>query len=330
MQMDELVSAFPRQLRDAAVIGQQICLRTPQQEIRHIIVTGLGGSGIGGTMLAQLVEPQLKVPVFVNKDYQLPAFAGPGSLIIVSSYSGNTEETLSALDRALQSGALIVCVCSGGKVAEIAIQHNLDLVLIPGGMPPRACLGYSFVQLLFILQALGLTDDCFTGDIAAAADLLEREQASIETFALNIAQMTADRLPVLYSEAHYEGVAIRWRQQINENGKMLCWHHVLPEMNHNELVGWTVKHPNTVVLILRNSDDHPRTQHRMEFTKGLVEPLCKQVIEIWSKGETALQRTLYLVHLGDWLSVRLAELRKVDAMEVRVIDRLKSELAGKS
>lgn len=328
--MDELVSAFPRQLRDAAVIGQQIRLRTPQQAIRNVIVTGLGGSGIGGTMLAQLAEPELKVPVIVNKDYQLPAFAGTDSLIIVSSYSGNTEETLSALDLAVASGAYVVCICSGGKVAETAREKNLDLVLIPGGMPPRACLGYSFVQLLFILHRLDLTGDCFTSDIDAAAALLEQEQASIEAEALALAEKTANQLPVLYAEAHYEGVAIRWRQQINENGKMLCWHHVLPEMNHNELVGWTVKHPNTVVLILRNSDDHPRTQHRMEFTKGLVESLCKQVIEIWSKGETALQRTLYLVHLGDWLSVKLAELRKVDAMEVRVIDRLKSELAGKS
>ena len=330
MQMDELVSAFPGQLRDAAVIGQQIRLRAPQQPIRNVIVTGLGGSGIGGTMLAQLAEPQLRIPLVVNKDYTLPAFAGPDSLIIVSSYSGNTEETLSALELALTSGAHVVCVCSGGKVAEIAREKNLDLILIPGGMPPRACLGYSFVQLLFILHALGLTGDCFTADITAAADLLEHEQAAIEAEALVLAQKTADQIPVLYADAHYEGIAIRWRQQINENGKMLCWHHVLPEMNHNELVGWTVNQPATVVLMLRNSDDHPRTQHRMEFTKRLVEPICKQVIEIWSKGETTLQRMMYLVHLGDWLSVKLAELRKVDAMEVRVIDRLKSELAGKS
>ncbi|MFM9008335.1 MAG: SIS domain-containing protein, partial [Bacteroidota bacterium] len=228
------------------------------------------------------------------------------------------------------SGAHVVCVCSGGKVAEIAREKNLDLVLIPGGMPPRACLGYSFVQLLFILHTLGLTGDCFTSDIAAAADLLEQEKAAIEAEAHALAEKTADQLPVLYAEAHYEGVAIRWRQQINENGKMLCWHHVLPEMNHNELVGWTVNHPAAVVLMLRNSDDHPRTQHRMEFTKRLVEPICKEVVEIWSKGETALQRMMYLVHLGDWLSVKLADLRKVDAMEVRVIDRLKSELAHKS
>jgi glucose/mannose-6-phosphate isomerase len=329
MQMDELVAAFPAQLRDAVRIGREISLRTPRLPIHNVVVTGLGGSGIGGTMLTQLMESEIGVPLVVNKDYRLPAFVGAETLVIVSSYSGNTEETLSALKSAIASNAHIVCVCSGGTVAEMAREHNLDLVLIPSGMPPRSCLGYSFVQLVFILCTLRLTSTSPADDLLACADLLEREHAGIDAYSTTLASALVDKLPVLYSEARYEGVAVRWRQQINENGKMLCWHHVLPEMNHNELVGWTVKHPDAVVVMLRNSDDHARTQHRMDFTRGVVEPLCAQVIEVVSKGETHLQRMLYLVHLGDWLSVKLAALRKIDAMEVKVIDRLKSELANR-
>jgi glucose/mannose-6-phosphate isomerase len=134
-------------------------------------------------------------------------------------------------------------------------------------------------------------------------------------------------MPVIYSDASFEGVAVRFRQQINENSKMLCWHHALPEMNHNELVGWTTPNDKLAVVFFRNETDYKRTQARMELTKKIVSGYTPHVFEIWSKGNTPIERTLYLVHLGDWISWYLSELKQIDATEVKVIDFLKGELA---
>lgn len=325
--MKELVAGFTAQLREAITIGEGANLQPANGPIRNVIITGLGGSGIGGTIVSQLTDHQMNVPLVVNKDYFLPAFAGTDTLVIVSSYSGNTEETVQAMQTALEKGCQVACISSGGVISEAARNHALNLISIPGGMPPRSCLGYSFVQLLFLLRHYGLTGPELLNDLAPAIDLLERENDSLMSRSREIATALHGKLPILYSDAHYEGVAVRWRQQINENGKMLCWHHALPEMNHNELVGWTSQHPEAVVLMLRGEDDYTRTQKRMEITEGVVRKYAGGWIDVTAKGETRLQRSLYLILLGDWTSCHLADLREIDATEVRVIDHLKGELS---
>src|ERR1044071_114002 len=147
--MKKLIENFPNQLREAIEIANAAKL-SPKNNIQNIIVTGLGGYGIGGTILTELVSDYCKVPVLINKDYFLPAFTGPNTLVIVSSYSGNTEETLNAMQQALDKKAQIVCVTAGGTVEEIAKQNHLDVIKIPGGNPPRSCIGYSLVQLVKI------------------------------------------------------------------------------------------------------------------------------------------------------------------------------------
>lgn len=326
MQMKNLVAGFTAQLREAITIGEGARLHPAKGPIRNVIITGLGGSGIGGTIVSQLTDHALNVPLVVNKDYFLPAFAGPDTLVIVSSYSGNTEETVQAMQAAMDRGAQIACISSGGVISETARQHSLNLITIPGGMPPRSCLGYSFVQLLFMLHHYGLTGRELLDDLAPAIALLEKESDGLMQKSREIATALHGKLPILYSDAHYEGVAVRWRQQINENGKMLCWHHALPEMNHNELVGWTSPHPDAMVLMLRGEDDYVRTQKRMEITEGVVRKYAGW-IDVHAKGETRLQRSLYLILLGDWTSCHLADLRDIDATEVRVIDHLKGELS---
>lgn len=327
MLMRDLISAFPGQLREALNIGRAANLQPLDSSVRQVIVTGLGGSGIGGTILSQITDQHLTVPLLVNKDYFLPAFTDSNTLVIVSSYSGNTEETISAMHAALEKGARVCCITSGGKIATIAKEKGLDLIIIPGGMPPRACLGFSFVQLLFILEKYGISGPDFIDDLENCISLLENNLATIQAEAVKIAATLCDKTPVIYSSAQYEGVAIRLRQQINENGKMLCWHHVLPEMNHNELVGWTIPHPESVVLMLRSADDYERTVSRMHFTRDVVKEYCTEYIEIHSKGETRLQRAMYLIHLGDWISWYIAEKRGIDATEVNIIDRLKKSLS---
>ncbi|CAN5446152.1 bifunctional phosphoglucose/phosphomannose isomerase [soil metagenome] len=328
MMMDKLVAGFADQLREAIEIGRAVHLRPAVTEIRNIVVTGLGGSGIGGNLVSELANKELRVPFVVNKDYSLPHYVNENTLVICCSYSGNTEETLAAFSDALKANAHIICITSGGKLVELAKQYNLDHILIPGGNPPRACLGYSSVQLLFVLKQMGLISGKFEDDLDATIALLEREQDYIRSLAKEIAARLFNRIPVLYAVAEMESVAVRIRQQINENAKMLCWHHVVPEMNHNELVGWRNKIGNWAPIFLRSREDYERNQQRIEINKSIIAEHADHVLEIYAKGESHTERAYYLIHLGDWVSVYLAELNGVDAVEVKVIDFLKNELAN--
>lgn len=324
--MKQLVAAFPNQLREALSIGQSYTFTTPKRSFTQVMLTGLGGSGIGGSIIQNFVFDKLSIPFSVNKDYHLPASVGKDTLLIVSSYSGNTEETLMAMQQALKAQATVVCVTSGGKVSEIAKKKGLDCIIVPGGMPPRSCLGYSLVQSLFVLNHFGLLKNDFIKDIHAAIQLLETQNKDIHKKAKALTKKLLGKTPIIYSAPSFEGVAIRFRQQINENSKMLCWHHVVPEMNHNELVGWKEKDPTRAVIIIRNKEDYARTQARIELNKTIIKKYTSNINELWSEGKSYWERAFYIIHLTDWVSVYLAAARGVDDMEVKVIDFLKGEL----
>ncbi len=327
MKMDELIDGFTAQLERAIEIGEKAKLTKPLLAIHNVLITGLGGSGIGGTIVSELNRSNLKVPVAVNKNYSIPGFVNDNTLVVVSSYSGNTEETLNALKEAFNKEAKIVCITSGGKVMEFAQNNGLDYITIDGGMPPRACFGYSFVQLNYILAGLGLINNDFKKDLKKSIQLLESEKSNIQNTAKEIAERIQNKIPIIYCDAGIEGVAIRFRQQINENSKMLCWHHVIPEMNHNELVGWRGSYEDHAVIFLRNENDYSRNKKRMDFTKGVAKYCSADAIEIQSKGKSGMEKALYLIHLTDWISYYLSEHRKVDAIEVEVISKLKNELS---
>jgi glucose/mannose-6-phosphate isomerase len=327
MNMHQLVQNFPQQLQEAITIGEQSQISLSKTEIRNVLVTGLGGSGIGGTILSEIVSNECPVPISVNKDYFLPAFVNQHTLVIVSSYSGNTEETIQAMETALQAKAKIVCITSGGKIAELAKQNNCDLITIPGGMPPRSCLGYSLTQLFFVLHKLKLIGDSFSKQLKEAIALIQKEEESIKKEAMELAGFLFEKSPVIYAVDGYNGVATRFRQQINENSKMLCWHHILPEMNHNELVGWAGGNDELAVILLRNKTDYVRTQKRIDISKEVFAKHTDNVREIWSKGNSQLEKSIYLIHLTDWTSVYLADKKGIDAVEVNIINHLKGSLA---
>lgn len=326
-EMKDLVAGFTAQLRKAVEIGEKFKLAGRKRDVKNILITGLGGSGIGGTIASEIVFNECPVPVTVNKDYFIPAFVNENTLVIVCSYSGNTEETLQAFEAALAKSAIVVCITSGGKIAEMAKLHSLDAILIPGGMPPRACLGYSLVQLFYILFAFKMIRPDFKKHFNESILLLEKEKESIIVEAEKLSEYFVGKIPVIYAVDGFNGVATRFRQQINENSKMLCWHNILPEMNHNELVGWANKNENIAVLILRNKTDYSRTQTRLEISSEVFRKYTPNVKELWSKGNSQLEKALYLIHLTDYVSVLLAEKRKVDAMEINIINHLKGELA---
>lgn len=325
--MKQLILDFPTQLHEALIIGQSYRFQAAKKEFTNVVLTGLGGSGIGGSIIQNFVFDKLKVPFIVNKDYFLPSFINANSLVIVSSYSGNTEETVAALKTAIKLKATVVCITSGGMIAEIAKKKKIDCILLPAGMPPRACVGYSMTQVLYALTHFGLLKYNFEKDIKTSIKLLKQGENIIQRSAKSVAQKLHDKLPIIYAASHFEGVAVRFRQQLNENSKVLCWHHAIPEMNHNELVGWRDKDNKKAVVLLRTDEDYERVKLRMEINKKVFRKYTPNIIEIYAKGKSYWERVFYFIHFTDWVSVYLADLRGLDSVEVKVIDFLKGELA---
>lgn len=325
--MKKLIAEFTIQLEDALKIGESSTFKKPTNSFNNIIITGLGGSGIGGKIVAQLVQNEVNVPIMVNNGYHLPAFVNEKTLVIVSSFSGNTEETLEAMQLAEEKGAEIACISSGGKVIEIAKEKGYNYILLPSCHSPRAMLSYSLTQQFFVLNQYGFISGDFKNSIANAIITIDKEIEAIKAEALKIAKGIKGKTAIIYAEESYEGVSIRLRQQLNENAKVLCWHHILPEMNHNELVGWAGGKDEYAVILFRNDSDYSRTQKRMEISKEVIEKYTNTHFEVWSKGDNPLEKSLYLIILGDWISIYLAEQLSVDPIEIKVINHLKGELA---
>lgn len=326
--MINLVNRFPAQLQEALEIGQAANIRPHSLPINKIYVAGLGGSGIGGDFVAEFVREECQVPYIVGKGYSIPAYIDENTLCIVSSYSGNTEETLTAYEQIKTSGAKIVVISSGGKLIAEAKENDYDYIQVPGDWPsPRACLGYSLVQQLFVLNKLGMISDTAIDQVKSSINLLKFDQDDIKAKASSIAEKLHNKIPVIYTTDRMESVAVRFRQQVNENAKMLCWHHIVPEMNHNELVGWTEKHDNIAVIYFRNKDDYRRNAIRIDINKEIIAKYTPTIIEVYSKGNSLVEKAMYFVHLGDYISCYLADLRGCDPIEVNVINYLKGELA---
>ena len=325
--MKKLVEEFSQQMRESFEISEKVVLTKSTDAVHNVFISGLGGSGIGGSIVSEIVSDQAIVPIQVNKDYFIPAYVNQNTLAVICSYSGNTEETISAMDLALKQKAKIICITSGGKIAEMAKANGVDCIFIPGGRPPRASLGFSGIQLFKILNFHGIIGDSYKADLKNAADLLDAEEKNIQAEAMEIAKKLIGKTPVIYTLGGTEAIAVRFRQQVNENGKMLCWHHVIPEMNHNELVGWTHKNENLIVVAFRNSTDYFRTVKRLEVNKTVFIKYTPHYVEIHSKGNSKIERAMYHVHIGDWISCYIADLNQIDATEINVINHLKDELA---
>ncbi|MAC94028.1 MAG: bifunctional phosphoglucose/phosphomannose isomerase [Flavobacteriales bacterium] len=323
--MKQLITDFTKHLEQAITIGSSAKFNASKNKIDNVLICGLGGSGIGGTIISQLISDECKKPILVNKDYTLPAFVSENSLVICCSYSGNTEETLSMFAQAEEKGAEIAIITSGGKFAEIAKEEVKNIIQIPGGLPPRAAFGLSFPQLFFVFEKYGLIQSK-SKQIQSAINLITQEESNIQNEAIKLSEKLHGKLPVIYGESSLDGVCVRFRQQINENAKMLCWHHVIPEMNHNELVGWRTKNKDLAVVLFRSEADFYRNQERIEYSKEIIEKYASSINEVYTKGDSSIERALYLIHLGDWVSYFLAEKKQIDAVEVDVITGLKEML----
>jgi glucose/mannose-6-phosphate isomerase len=337
--MRSLVESFPQQVESAAAAGRKISIPLPAG-IKVLVVTGLGGSAIGGDLLRTIGGPELKVPLIVNRDYDLPGFLDASSLVVACSYSGNTEETLSAYAQARAAHASIVCITSGGRLEQLARADGVPVLSIPAGIPPRAALGHALITLMAAIHALGLIPE-IDDSVRETVELLKllRTRYGLENpEKTNSAKMLASSLhgkiaAVYGSSGMTEGAAYRWRTQIAENAKNMVFHHVLPEMNHNELVGWV--YPQDLlkgigVVFLRDKGDRAQVQRRFDLTRELIKEKAGTIQEVWSEGNTRLARLVSLTYLGDFVSLYLSYLNGVDPTPVKVIDYLKRELGSSS
>lgn len=328
--MRELVKNLPNQLKDSLVVSKEMRITLSENDIYNIVICGLGGSGIGGSIVQSIVHDEMKLPIITVNTYDIPEFVGPNTLVICSSFSGNTEETVSAYHQAKDKGAKICCITSGGKIRFLADTNNDDLAILPNHISsPRANIGYSVVQLLHVLEAYNFISDSFIIEIENSIKLLDKEQINIQTLAKELALEYKDKVPFLYSDDRFYSVAIRNKQQINENSKHICNANKFPEFNHNELVGWEnpkKTYHDSVVTYLMTEFDHPRVELRMNICRPIFEKQGAKVIEIKALGASFIEQVYYIIHLFDFISCDLADINNVDAMPVVVIDYLKEAL----
>ncbi len=332
--MRNLMLRFPDHWSEIRNETRNLDLEVDFSRVSNICLAGMGGSAIGGDLIRAYSYDTSPVPVNVVRHYEIPEWVGSDTLFIGCSYSGNTEETLSAVNQAVQKGAQIIVVTSGGELMVKAQKNDFDYIKIPGGLPPRAALAYSFIPLFRIFQLFDLIEE-------GKAELDETEELlydQAEMFsdlqsseALELARNIKDTLPVIYADdTLMEPVQLRWRGQFEENAKTLAYGNSFPEMNHNEIVGWDqIAHltGRLTVLSLRDSEDNKRVSARMDITKDLIEDHAVNYHTLHTTGDSRLTRLFSLIQMADWTSLYLALLYEVDPTPVSRIDMLKSKLS---
>ncbi len=329
--MKKLIEGFTLHLAHALKIGQSVDLVRPGSDIRNILITGMGGSGIGANLVESLTFGRVPIPITVSKGYNIPQFVSPHTLFIACSFSGNSEETLSTIQKAMLKRAHIICITSGGKMLELAKEYNLFYIQIPGSSKsPRAMLGYMMVSLLSALYHTNLIGAAFIKETENAIEYLDSGEKAIQAEAELIAKKLKGKLPIIYCDGRLHAMATRFQNQLNENAKQLAHVNTFPEMNHNEIEGW--RFPENIlqqaqVIYLYSDHDHERVEKRMEICREIFEKRSHPIIDIVAEGASLLEQYYYLIHLTDWISYYLAKENQVDPDPEEVVDYVKEELA---
>jgi glucose/mannose-6-phosphate isomerase len=312
----EVLDSLPKQCKDALELPKGI---TAKGEVTSIVICGMGGSAIGGDLLKTYCS-DTKLPVFVNRDYQVPKFVDNYTLVFVVSYSGNTEETLSAFHDAKNKGAQIIAVTSGGKLAKEAGK----VIKIPSGIQPRAALGYLFFPMLGVLYNSNLAD-VRNIELNEMIVLLNKKE-EIKARAEQLAKKIQGKTPIIYSSELLKPVAYRWQTQINENAKYPAFHSSFSEMNHNEINAFrSMERSKFLAILLRDEKDNAKIKRRMDVCRQIMEKNI-DVEEVKVKGLSLLARMFSTIYLGDYTSYYLALRERVDPTPVEVIEWLKKQL----
>ncbi len=336
-RMCDVLTQFPQHLQQAFQLGKELCVPSDFGQAKNIVFCGMGGSAIGAEIVSSYLRKSLKVAITLNRDYTLAGFVDKETLIILISYSGNTEEVLSAYQEARAREAKIIILTSGGKLMDLAKENGHPYLLIPTGFPPRGALVFLCLPLLVLFFQMHLIEDK-EEEVKETVSILERlKKDSLgmdvqrkSNLAKRLAQQIFDNFCVIYAAGeHLSGVVTRWRGQLAENSKTLSSSHLLPEMNHNEIEGF--QHPQKilkkfVVVILRDREEHPQVKKRIEISKEILQKENVAIEEIWSQGDGLLARIFSLIYVGDFTSFYLAILNGEDPTPVKRIDYLKKRL----
>lgn len=300
--------------------------------IKNIIISGLGGSAISADLIKNFLVKEIKIPIIVNRNYNLPSFANQETMFIASSYSGNTEETISSLMEAIEKKCKIICVSTGGKVEAIAKEKGLNHIKLKSGFQPRYALGTSFFTLLKIFQHLNFIDDqnSFVNKIRKLWEEKGKTFTPEENIAFQVAVQLVGFIPIIYSVSDItNSVGYRLKSQINENSKLHSFHHEIPEMNHNEIIGWeSYQEKDFRAKVIQIFDDsyHPQIKKRFTILNELLSKSGLEIIKLESSHEDFKVRLLDLIYLSDWISYYLGVLRGFDPSEIDYINFLKEKL----
>ncbi len=331
-QIDDIL-AMPDQLRDALWRVESANL-VPDDAPGGLIVAGMGGSAIGGALARAALGDRASRSIVIARSYALPAWTTPDTVVLCASYSGNTEETLAVYDAAGALGARRIVATTGGKLAEAARADGIPVIPLPGGFQPRAAVAYSLVVALEVAWLCG-AGERLHAEIDVAAAHVEQivamwgPDAPDDSLAKQLARGLHGTIPQIAGSGLTSPIAYRWKTQINENAKIPCFSHELPELDHNEIVGWqgASQLGRFSAVFLDDSDLHPRIRQRIELTRGLIEAEAAGTYRIETIGQNRTERLVSLVLLGDLVSLYLAVLREVDPTPVAAIERLKTALA---
>lgn len=323
-QLDDVL-ALGEHLRDALWRVESAGLEPA--EARGLIVCGMGGSAIGGLLARAALGDSLALPMLIFRDYELPPWTSPDRAILCSSYSGDTEETLACFEAAEAIGATRYVMTTGGALADAARRANVPVVGLPAGLQPRHSIGYGFTVACEVAALVGAAPGMRT-EIDTAAAHLDQGADALAARAAEIADRLADSTPLIYGCDLTVPVAYRWKTQINENAKRHAFYNHLPELDHNEIVGWTPDGDGErfAAVFLTDADQHPRQRERAELTAKLIAASASAVIEVETEGETRVERLLWAVMLGDLVSFQLAARNGVDPGPIELLERLKDEL----
>lgn len=305
---------------------------------KNIVVVGMGGSAIGGEILHDWLRDTLPIPIEVCRDYTLPAYVNEDTLVFANSYSGNTEETLTAFLDATKRKSTVLAVTSGGQLSEFCKKLHTPHVIIPSGLQPRAAIPYLFFPLPILMQKLGILSNV-EGELEEAITILEKvakanapDNPANSNRAKQLAEDLPGTIPVIYGFRQYNSIAHRLKAQFNENSKLPSKSDSFPELNHNETVGYeapeALNKVQTIILI-RDPQEPTEIRNRIETTKNLAFTRANKTLEITAEGKGKLAKMLSVMCTGDYASVYLAILQNKDPSPVKIIDKVKTELAKK-
>ncbi len=318
--MRDIILDFPKQFKEGLDKAKDV---TIEGEFGNIIICGMGGSALPANLLITYL-PRLNLPIWIHRSYGLPPQANQKSLIICISFSGNTEETISAFKEAQKRNLKTAAITTGGKLGQLAQEGNLPLVSLPSvRIQPRWGSGYMFSSLVKILSNSGVVDDKSQEILEMAKNL---KPANFESSGQNLAKKLVDKIPLIYSSSRLKALARIWKIKFNENSKIMAFWNYFPEFNHNELVGITNLQGKFHTLILRDKEDHPKILKRMTLTANLMREKEIEVDFVEIEGRTILEKIFNNLILSDWTSYYLAKEYKVDPEKVELIEKLKREM----